>query len=71
MANRSPVTKVRRSLQLLYPLPSAPGVSNCKLPMTEVKGSMICDINFLTMGHMSAWVDYITSFHFRYCIYEF
>ena len=31
---------------------AARGISNCKLPMTEVEGSMIRDIHHLTMVHI-------------------
>ena len=37
------------------------GIFNCKLPMTEVKDSMIPDIHHLTMVHIIyAWADYVT-----------
>ena len=36
----------------------------CKLPMTEVEGSMIRDIHLLTMVHIiytyGAWADYVS-----------
>ena len=52
MANILPKTKVRGSLQYIYPNPKARGISNCKLPITEIEGSMIRDIHLLTMVHI-------------------
>ena len=44
-----PETEVRGSLQKIYLELKARGISNCKLPMTEAKGCMICDIHHLIM----------------------
>ena len=52
MVNILPETEVRGSLQYIYPEPKARGISNCKLPMTEVEGSLIRDIHHLTMVHI-------------------
>ena len=52
MANILLETEVRGSLQWIYPEPKARGISNCKLPMTEVKCSMIRDIHHLAMVHI-------------------
>ena len=52
MANVLPETEVGGSLQQIYPKPKARGISNCKLPMTEVEGSMIRDVHHLTMDHI-------------------
>ena len=40
MANILPKTEARGSLQQIYLEPKVRGISNCKLPKTEVKGSM-------------------------------
>ena len=52
MANMLPEIEVRGSLQQIYPEPKVRGISNCKLSMTEVEGSMIHDIHHLTMVHI-------------------
>ena len=46
MADLLPETGVRGSLQYV-----ARGISNCKLLMTKVEGSIIRDIYLLTMVH--------------------
>ena len=51
------------------------GISNCKLPMTEVEDSMIHDIRTPPYHgsynrYCSAWADYVSGFHFLYCIFE-
>ena len=64
MANILPETEVRGSLQQIYPEPKARGtcISNCKLLMTEVKGSMVRDKHHLTMViYYSALADYVNS----------
>ena len=47
-----PETEVRGSLQKIYPELKASGISNCKLPMTEVKGSMIRNIHHFITVHI-------------------
>ena len=52
MANVLRKTKVRGSLQQIYAELQARGISNCKRPMTEVKGSVVRNIHHLTMVHI-------------------
>ena len=77
MANILPETEVRGSLLQIYPEPKVRGISNCKLPMIEVEGSMIHGIHHLTPYYgayniyYSGQADYISGFCFQYCIFEF
>ena len=57
------------------PSPKQGIYSNCKLPMTDIEGSVIRDIHHLTMVHSvyyTAQADYVSgSATFWYCIFEF
>ena len=62
MANILPSTTVIGSLQWIYPSPVAQGISNSKLLMTKVEGSIFV-IYVRTPpyhGSYTAWADYIS-----------
>ena len=63
MVNILPETEVRGSLQQIYPEPQARGISNCKLPMTKVEGSIFVIYTSLPWFYniyYTAWVDYVS-----------
>ena len=70
MANILPENEVRGSLLQIYSEPKVRGISNCKLPMIEVEGSMIHGIHHLTPYYgayniyYSGQADYISGFCF-------